>query len=485
MDADGQREGIWSRRYAAVTLSNLTVISIAAFDGLAITAALGAITEDLGHVALLPWVTTAYLAAAAVSVLLAGPIIDTIGVRQTFRITGAWFLGWSAVAALAPTMPFLVVARALQGIGGGLVMSVALAAVGLAYPPSLRPRAFAANSLVWGAMGFGGPALAGLLLAVGDWRMIFLVQLPITGLALVLGWNALPGLERTDKRVPFDPRGAALLTVTTVAALVGISELGDRWEVFGAGAVLSVACGSAYWWHAGRAAEPVVERRHIVGFPGSGIHAVVAITMVAGLSLDPYLPIFVQVTHGWDEAAAAFTLAFLAVGWTAGSVVYSRWFADAAEAAVMRSGTAFLVAGCAVVGVTIAVGAPLVTVFAGYLVVGFGIGTVATPSLTWLQQASVPAEMGRAMSAHQFIRQLAITFGVAAGGAVLLLVVARQVDDVDAVRDALAGEDVRLDADAGAALADGLATVAAVSTAVAAVGVVIAVGLRRRVRTRQ
>src|SRR5690606_23138992 len=105
----------------------------------------------------------------------------------------------------------------------------------------------------------------------------------------------------------------------------------------------------------------------------SGIHVVVAITMVAGLSLDPYLPIFVQVTHGHDESLAAFTLAFLAVGWTAGSVVYSRWFADYAEAAVMRAGMGFLVVGSALIGVTIAAGAPLATVFAGYTVVGFGI----------------------------------------------------------------------------------------------------------------
>ena len=69
-------------------------MSIAAFDGLAITAALGAITEDLGHVALLPWVISAYLAASAVAVIVAGPVIDAIGVRRTFRITGAWFLTW-------------------------------------------------------------------------------------------------------------------------------------------------------------------------------------------------------------------------------------------------------------------------------------------------------------------------------------------------------------------------------------------------------
>ena len=94
---------------------------------MALVAALPAIADDLGGVALLPWVITAFLATSAVAGIVAGPIIDGIGVRRTFRITGIWFLSSSAAAAVAPTMTLLVVARALQGIGGGLVISVALA----------------------------------------------------------------------------------------------------------------------------------------------------------------------------------------------------------------------------------------------------------------------------------------------------------------------------------------------------------------------
>jgi MFS family permease len=457
-------------------------VSIAAFDGLAITAALGAITEDLGHVALLPWVISAYLAASAVAVIVAGPVIDAIGVRRTFRITGAWFLAWSAAAAVAPTMPLLIVARAMQGIGGGLVMAVALAAVGLTYPPELRPRAFAANSMVWGVMGFGGPALAGLLLAVGEWRMIFVVQLPITGLALVIGWNALPGPATDGVRTPFDQVGVALLTVLTLGSLVALSEIGDRWDVFAGGLAVSVVAVAVYWGHARRASAPVVARRHITRFPAVGIHAVMAITLISGLALDNYLPIYVQVNRGHHESAAAFTLAFLAVGWTTGSIVYSRVFADLLPAAVMRGGMTVVALGCAAAAATIGFDAPLATVFAAYTVVGLGIGTVSTPSLTWLQASSEPAEMGRATSAHQFLRQLAITYGVAAGGAVLLLVVARQVDDVDAVREALAGEDVELGAGAAAAIGDGLATVAVVSAGLAVVGVAIATAVVRRAR---
>lgn len=476
----GTPAGIWSRRYAAVTLSNLTVMSIAAFDGLAITAALGAITEDLGRVSLLPWVITAYLAASAVAVIVAGPVIDAIGVRRTFRITGLWFFGWSAAAALAPSMPLLITARAFQGVGGGLVMAVALASVGLTYPADLRPRALAANSMVWGLMGFGGPAIAGVLLAIGDWRAIFLLQLPITGLALAVGWNALPEATPGAVRARFDRAGVALLTVVTLASLVAVSEVGDRWDVVVIAVAVSAATGVAYWVHAGRAAQPVLERRHIAGYPAWAIHAVVAITFTAGLALDNYLPIYVQVNRGHGESAAAFTLAFLAIGWTTGSVTYSRVFVRFRSAAVMLGGTALLSAACAAAGLAIARDWPLAAVFAAYTAVGLGVGTVSTSALTWLQASSAPAEMGRVSGAHQLLRQLAVTYGVAAGGTVLLFVVARRVDDVDVVRDALAGDDVELGAGAGSAIGAGLAAVAALSAGLAALGAVVAGLVLRR-----
>ena len=475
-------DGIWSRRYAAVTLSNLAVVSIAAFDGLAITAALGNIAEDLGRVDLLPWVITAYLATSAVAVIVAGPVIDAIGVRRTFRVTGVWFLAWSAAAAAAPSMPLLIGARALQGIGGGMVMAVALASVGVTYPTTIRPRALAANSMVWGAMGFGGPALTGLLLAFGDWREVFIVQLPITAVALAVGWNSLPGVAAHAVPARFDRVGVPILAVLTLSSLVAVSEVGDRWGVVAGGTVLSVVAAAVYWWHAGRASEPVVARRHVAGFPAWAVHVVVVITLTAGLALDNYLPIYTQVNRGHSESAAAFTMAFLAVGWTVGSIVYSRRFAHLLAAAVMRGGVSVLLLGCVAAGVAIVRDWPLGVVLATYAVVGLGIGTVSTSAMNWLQDATATVEMGRATSAHQFVRQLGISYGVAAGGAVVLYVVARQVGDVEIVRDALAGRDVELGSDAGAAFGDGLAAVAAMAAGLALIGVCVATAVVRQAR---
>lgn len=280
--------GIWSADYLPVTLANLTIVAIAAFDGLALVAALPAIADDLGQVALVPWVITAFLATSAVAGITAGPIIDAIGVRRTFRASGLWFLVASAAAAAAPNMATLVAARALQGIGGGLVISVALAAVGLAYPNRLRPRAFAANSMVWGVMGFGGPVITAGLLALAVWRMIFVIQLPITALALAAGWRTLPSTRDKAQRIVMDGRGIILVTGLVAASLLAVSQVGVRWWLAGVGAAAAIAFGGAYWAHSGRAAEPLVTRTHITRFPLKRIHVTSGLVLIAGLAADNY-----------------------------------------------------------------------------------------------------------------------------------------------------------------------------------------------------
>jgi MFS family permease len=316
--------GIWSTAYLPVTLANLTIVAIAAFDGLALVAALPAIADDLGDVALLPWVITAFLATSAVAGIVAGPIIDAVGVRRTFRVTGAWFLLSSALAAIAPTMPLLVIARALQGIGGGLVISVALAAVGLAYPGRLRARAFAANSMVWGVMGFGGPVITAGLLALGSWRMIFVVQLPITAVALAAGWRTLPSTRDRPQRIVTDVRGIVMITLLVAGSLVAVSQVGVRWWLAGLTGAVAIAMGTAFWHHTGRAGSPLVERAHLTRFPLKRIHVTSGLVLVAGLAADNYLPLYMQTTRGRSESFAAFSVLFLTVGWTTAAFIVSR-----------------------------------------------------------------------------------------------------------------------------------------------------------------
>ncbi len=478
----GGEPGIWTGSYLPVTLANLTVVAIAAFDGLALVAALPSIAEDLGKVALLPWVITAYLATAAVAVIMAGPVIDAIGVRRTFRATGLWFLLASAAAAAAPNMVLLVVARAAQGLGGGLVIAVALAAVGLAYPHHLRPRAFAANSIVWGTMGFGGPALAGALLAFGSWRLVFVVQLPLTAVALAVGWATLPSTRDRPSRIRTDWKGVGLLATLTLFSLLAVGEIGVRWWAVGLAFAISGLSAAAYWRHSGEVADPVLQRDHLTRFPLMGVHLTSGLVLIAGLAADNYLPLYVQTTRGRSVEFAAFSLVFLTVGWTIGSVVFSKLLSHRPEAEVIVGGAVLIVPAVAVAGASVALDWPLVVVFSAFALIGLSIGLVSTAGLTLLQSSADESEMGRVNAAHQFVRTLCITYGVALGGAILLLVVDVRVGDVEAVREVLAGENVAIAAETTRAVGDGLAWVLALSATGSVVCLALALSLLRRSR---
>jgi MFS family permease len=448
--------GIWSADYLPVTLANLTIVAIAAFDGLALVAALPSIADDLGGVALLPWVITAYLATAAVAGIMAGPIIDAVGVRRTFRATGVWFLFASAAAAAAPNMELLVAARALQGIGGGLVISVALTAVGLAYPQRLRARAFAANSMVWGTLGFGGPVITAGLLAVAGWRMIFVIQLPITVLALAAGWRTLPSTRDKPQRIIMDGRGIILIVGFVGASLFAVAQVGVRWPLAAVGAVAAMAFGRAFWTNSGRADGPLVARTHITRFPLKRIHLTSGLVLIAGLAADNYLPLYMQTTRGRSESFAAFSVLFLTVGWSTAAFLVSRLLERWREADAILLGSILMIPAVIWAGVGVALTWPIPVIFGAFYVMGAAIGFVSTAGLTLLQASADDSEMGRVNSAHQFIRTIGITYGVAVGGAILLFVVGNQIGDVEVVREVLGGEDVTASAPTLDAIRDGL-----------------------------
>ena len=478
--------GIWSSRYLAVTVANLTVVAIAAFDGLAVASALPSIADDLGRIALLPWVLTGYLATSAIAVIVAGPVIDAIGVRRTFRITGTWFLGASALAALAPTMETLIAARVLQGLGGGLVIAVALAAVGLAYPHELRPKAFAANSIVWGVMGFGGPAIAGALLAIGDWRFVFAVKLPITAVALAVGWRALPSTRERPTRITTDWVGIAWLAVVVAASLATVAQLGSDWGIVGVSLAVTIAAAAGYWRHAGRADTPVLRREHLTRFPLGFVHLSTGAILIAGLAADNYLPIYVHTVRERSIEFAAFSLVFLTVGWTLGAIAFSRVPTTWPETRTTLAGSTLMIPSLTLAWLSISGGWHLGVIFTAYGLIGVSIGLVSTSGVTYMQRGAAEAEMGRVNSAHQFVRTLCITYAVAIGGAILLATVDARTGDIEAVRELLAGEEtVTIDVPAGTveAIADGVARAILVALGVSLAAWVVVSRSHRRALT--
>jgi len=195
---------ILSRQFLPAAIAIFTSVAIVAFESLAVTAALPELTAELGQVRLLPWVITAFLLASGVTTAVTGSFIDSLGTAKVFRWATIGFALSSLAAAAADSMPFLVAARVLQGASGGAIISVGVAAVALVYPGHLMGRAFAANSNVWGILGFASPALAAVLLEFGSWRWIFLIMPPICAVALAAGQirSLAPSDVLTTRQIP-------------------------------------------------------------------------------------------------------------------------------------------------------------------------------------------------------------------------------------------------------------------------------------------
>ena len=472
--------GIWSGSYLPITIANMTVIALVAYGGLSLVAALSSIVEDLGNVGMLPWVFTGYFATSAIAVVVAGPVIDAIGVRRTFRVTGIWFLLASAAAAAAPSMPMLILARVFQGFGGGLVFAVSLAAIGLGYPHELRPRAFAAQSAVFGVMGFGGPALAGLLLAFGGWRIIFLFQLPLTALALASGWKTLPTTRERPALIRTDWPGVGLLSLIIASSLVAVSQIGVRWWAASVAAIATATLVAIYWGHSGRVDAPVLARQHINRFPLRWVHLTAGLVTLIARGTENFLPLYLQTTRDRSVEFAAFALLFLVSGWTLGTQVYSRVLYNWRESHVILLGCSLMIPSLVAAGAAIAFGWPLPLLFVATVFVGMSVGLVSTSGLTLLQASSDMSEMGRVSAAHQFVRQLAAMYGIAIASAILLFVVHLEVGDVDAVRDVIAGENIALGTDTKDAIRHGLAWVYVVATTLAVGCLLIATSLVHR-----
>jgi MFS family permease len=437
-----------------VVLALMSVIAIASYNNLSAAAALPDIGDDLGDISLLPFVITVELLTSAVAVLAAGPVVDGFGARRTFRVAAAGFVVTSLVVAGAPTMPALIAARAVQGVFAGVIMTVAVASIGLAIPAKLRPRAFAMTSSVWGVMGVAGPAIAAVLVATVGWRGIFLVNVPVTVAAAIVGWNRIPDRQAGAERQRFDAIGLALVAVLTTGALALASA---RVVIILVAGALVLATAPIYLMWSKRTADPVVRIAHLFDARYRTVHLTSMAVLAGGVGANSFLPLYMRTVKGHSSSGAAFSVLFLTVGWSVSAYVSSRLQDRWVGEWVSLLGSMIATPAVFATALVIYVDAPVWLIYAAFFWLGSGVGMITSTGAALLQSRTAATEMGRLNAAHQFLRTLSLTFGIAVVGAVTLAVVDTRTGNVEIVRDVLAGEDVNTSSTVLEAIGDGYA----------------------------
>jgi Arabinose efflux permease len=184
-------DSLWRPDRRALTLGLVLTITLVGFEALAISTVMPIVARELGGLELYGWVFSAFFLGSLIGIVVVGGVIDRGGLALPFAAGLILFAIGLLCGGLAPTMPILVVARFVQGLGAGTIQPIAYVAIGRTLPESLRPRMFATLSTAWVLPGVIGPAIAG---TVGDsigWRFVFLGLLPLIAIAGALTLGAL------------------------------------------------------------------------------------------------------------------------------------------------------------------------------------------------------------------------------------------------------------------------------------------------------
>ncbi|MFD1720394.1 MFS transporter [Amnibacterium endophyticum] len=399
-----------------------------AIDATILATAVTSVTEDLGSFSSFPWLFSVYLLATAVSVPIWSKLSDVVG-RKPMLLAGiALFLLGSILCGAAPTMMTLIVFRAVQGLGGGAIMPISITVAGDIYTIAERAKAQGYLASVWAISSVLGPTLGGVFSQFVSWRWIFFVNIPI---ALLAGFLVMRGYHekaaRTQHRI--DYAGAAVLTLGLTALLLGLLEGGTAWPwaswqsavAFGAAAVALVA----FVLIERRAAEPVLPlwvlgRRLLL--TTTLISAGVGI-VVTGLT--SFVPNYLERSAGAAPLVAGLAVAALTLGWPLAASNAGRLYLRVGFRPTALVGCALALLGAVLLAVTAPL-ASIALVAVASLIVGLGLGLVATPTLIAAQSSVGYGDRGVVTGTNVFARSVGSAVGVAVFGAIANGVLASQ-----------------------------------------------------------
>jgi EmrB/QacA subfamily drug resistance transporter len=410
-------------RLRTVMAGCLLAMVLAALDQNIVNTALPRMVADLGGMAHLSWVVTAFMLTSTATTPLYGKLSDIYGRRRMFFVAILIFLAGSLLCGAAQSMAQLISFRALQGLGAGGLLVLAQAAIGDVVSPRDRPRYQGLFTGTFALSSIAGPLLGGIITSALSWRWVFYVNLPVGILALVMIALALRKPPASTVR-PIDYLGALLLTGMTASLLLLLAFGGTRFpwlsvSSFGL-AALVVALAFLFLWQETRAIEPLI-RLALFRIPifARGV-AVGGMMSFAMLGSTVFLPLYFQLVLGMNPAVAGAMLLPQVIGMLLTSIIGGR--------IVSRIGKnrAFLLAGLGLEAVALASLALLAYIAApasfflismGMLGLGMGMGM---PNLTTAVQNSVPhRELGAATGAMTFVRSLGGALGVAFSGMIM------------------------------------------------------------------
>ncbi|MDH6590462.1 EmrB/QacA subfamily drug resistance transporter [Variovorax sp. TBS-050B] len=388
---------------------------IIALDALVVTTALSAMGQSFGaSIQALEWTVNAYNLSFAVLLMTGAALGDRFGRRRMLVAGLAIFVAASLACALAPTVPWLIAARAVQGSGAALAMPLAMALLGEAFPRALRARALGIFGSVTGLALIVGPAVGGAVAEGLDWRWIFWINLPIGVAVGALAMRRIP--ESRGPAAAIDLPGVVLVTAAILGVVWALARGHARgWgslEVAGAlAAGLLLALGFVAWER--RASAPMMP---LALFRSPAFSSGIAATFLLYAPMYGtvfFLPQFLQQVLGAGPLGAGLRL----LPWTATLFVVApiagRMVGRVGERPLVVCGVLLQAAGSAWIALIAAPGLAYLQLVPPLVMAGAGVSMAMPAAQNAVLGAVAPAQMGQASGTFNMFRYLGGMFGIA------------------------------------------------------------------------
>jgi MFS family permease len=401
-------------------------ILLGALDAPMVATALGGITDDLGRLDVAAWVVTAYLLTASATAVTYGRLGDVYGRTRVLQLATVVFLVGATVAGVSQTMGQLIVARAIQGAGGGGLVAVALAALADAVPARARGRYLGYTGAIFAAANLIGPLLAAGLLAQFGWRAVFLVNVPLAVLGLAVGSARRhpTGEAREPRSGMLDITGSVLLALVVTGTLLCLRRieagLGSSDAVAVCVALAAADLLLLAWFlrrqrqaeHPLLPLEMLTDPAFVLGVCG------IAIASFVMFASFVYVPLYFQIVSPVSGIGTAFLLTPFMAGFLVGTVVPARTIGRSGRyKRYPVFGSLFMLIGVVLLST---VGPDAIGPARVFLAItGLGVGLTTQVLLLAVQNGVRYTDLGTATSATALVRSVGGAAGIAAFSTVI------------------------------------------------------------------
>jgi MFS family permease len=432
-------EGVWSPHYRRLTLGLILLTIGPGIEALAAATILPKIVADLGGLSLYGWSFSAFLLATIFGLILAGDAADRRGPALPFMLGVALFVLGLILAGTASSMLMFVLSRGVQGLGAGILDSVAYVCLGRGYPEQVKPRMIAVFASCFVVPGLIGPAFAGIVVALAGWRWVFLGLVPLVPLAAVLLLSAVKELTPATISGSWDPRRLFAAVGLVIGAGMTLSGLQVPSVPLALALTLPGLLVGTLSLH--RLLPPGTLKAQ-AGMPAA--IAIMGLLNLAYYGAEAFLPLTLVAIRGQSPLIAGFTLTAATLTWAAGSWVqaqlapgpgpgqesrhwWQRWGSwvqarlapRQSRRLLVTAGLLLIALGLAGIACVLMPGMPVVVAAVAWGVGGLGMGLAySTISLVVLETAP-PGQEGSATASMELASVLGSALGTGLGGVII------------------------------------------------------------------